>query len=574
MVCKEARCLFTYAYFCGKVSTRGSKNKNDALMDTQKNQVADRLKQATNVLVTVSTNPSVDQLAGAIGLTLLLNKLGKHATAVFSGTIPSTIEFLQPEKTLEKTTDSLRDFIIALDKSKADKLRYKVEDQMVKIFITPYKTSITDKDLEFSQGDFNVDVVMALGVQEQKDVDAAITAHGRILHDATVIVVNTHGETKLGNVNWTQLESSSLCEMLVDMGLDMKQDVLDGQMATAFLTGIVAETNRFSNEKTSSLTMQMSAKLMTAGANQQLVASQLQPKEPVTPAHSEDAELPEVVQTIPQNKPDSPLKKTEKPTGALEIDHGEPEPKKEEAESETEDEEDKQDEPDQIIIDKEGQLIPLQKDEDKKPDASDTAQNDPEPASSRLITQAPTLGGTLTANSRPEALDPSTDPLGANAAHGPILMHDAPAQDTNIPISTEQKDADTLADLEKAVGSPHVAQAQDTDNIAPTQPDNVNTARDAVTQAVSATTPQILEPVYSLNARPMDINLPSNSAAPPTLPAGLVHPDQGLPTDTTATKVNNPMAPPPVPPPMMPPNLGPTGDNTQSNTGTISGVAL
>ena len=31
---------------------------------------------------------------------------------------------------------SLRDFIVALDKSKADKLRYKVEDKFVKIFIT------------------------------------------------------------------------------------------------------------------------------------------------------------------------------------------------------------------------------------------------------------------------------------------------------------------------------------------------------------------------------------------------------------------------------------------------------
>jgi len=85
-------------------------------------------------------------------LTLLLNKFGKHATAVFSGEVPSTIEFLEPESTLEKTTDSLRDFIIALDKSKADKLRYKVEDEMVRIFITPYRTSITQNDLVFSQG--------------------------------------------------------------------------------------------------------------------------------------------------------------------------------------------------------------------------------------------------------------------------------------------------------------------------------------------------------------------------------------------------------------------------------------
>src|SRR6185437_8896302 len=102
----------------------------------------------------------------------------------------SAIEFLKPEETIEPTPSSLRDFIIALDKSKADKLRYKVEDKVVRIFITPYKTSITQDDLEFSQGDFNIDVVVALGAHEQQELDSAITAHGRILHDAAVISIN------------------------------------------------------------------------------------------------------------------------------------------------------------------------------------------------------------------------------------------------------------------------------------------------------------------------------------------------------------------------------------------------
>src|SRR5882757_11090822 len=117
-------------------------------MDDQKQAIVDKLKSANNILVTVSANPSVDQLAACIGLTILLNKLKKHATAVFSGSVPSTIEFLKPEDTLEKNTDSLRDFIIALDKAKADKLRYKVEENVVKIFITPYRTSINETDLD------------------------------------------------------------------------------------------------------------------------------------------------------------------------------------------------------------------------------------------------------------------------------------------------------------------------------------------------------------------------------------------------------------------------------------------
>ena len=108
-----------------------------------KQQIVERIKQASNILVTVSNNPSVDQLSACIGMTLLLNKMDKHATAVFSGQVPSTIEFLQPEKTIETNTDSLQDFIISLDKDKADKLRYKVEDDVVRIFITPYKTSLS-----------------------------------------------------------------------------------------------------------------------------------------------------------------------------------------------------------------------------------------------------------------------------------------------------------------------------------------------------------------------------------------------------------------------------------------------
>ncbi|HEY5667604.1 MAG TPA: hypothetical protein VIR03_00400, partial [Candidatus Saccharimonadales bacterium] len=251
-------------------------------MDSQKQQAADRIKEANNILVTVSANPSVDQLAACIGLTLTLNKMGKHATAVFSGAVPSTIEFLQPEKTLEKNTDSLRDFIIALDKSKADKLRYKVEDKVVKIFITPYKTSISEKDLEFSQGDFNVDVVLALGVHNQADLDQAITSHGRILHDATVVTINVRPGGELGGINWLDPNASSLSELgtqLIDV-LDKK--LIDGQIATALLTGIVAETERFSNAKTTPQTMSVSAELMAAGANQQLVATKLE--EPAPPA--------------------------------------------------------------------------------------------------------------------------------------------------------------------------------------------------------------------------------------------------------------------------------------------------
>lgn len=244
-----------------------------------KQQIAEKIKNSTNILVTVSNNPSVDDLSAALGLTALLNKLDKHATAIFSGAIPPAITFLDPNKVFESTADSLRDFIIALDKEKADHLRYKVEGDVVKIFITPYHTTITSDDLEFSQGDFNVELVLALGVANQDSLDAALAAHGRILHEVTVATFSAGEQTsRLGSIDWRDENASGLCEMVTSISDVLKADktLLDKQISTALLTGIVASTDRFSNTRTTSKVMTMAAQLMAAGADQQLIAAKLQ----------------------------------------------------------------------------------------------------------------------------------------------------------------------------------------------------------------------------------------------------------------------------------------------------------
>lgn len=462
-------------------------NKKTKTMDQDaKQQIIDRLRDANNVLVTVSANPSVDQLAACIGLTLLLNKLGKHGTAVFSGTIPSTIEFLKPEETIEKNTDSLRDFIIALDKSKADKLRYKVEDNVVKIFITPYRTSLSQKDLDFSQGDFNVDVVMGLGVHERTDLDKAIMAHGRILHDATVISVNNRDQGNVGSINWVDLNASSLSEMLVSLSKGLTGDPLDSQMATAFMTGIVAETARFSNDKTSPATMTLASELMSAGANQQLIASKLEGTKPAPKADSKPAADPKAkkpsdvavdddgslhishgdgsepstpVVTLPPVVDDEDAEEAEEsqapqePTSAAD-ESTEPAPP-EEVQPTTDRPADDTPASESVEPIKSSEEPPLPQisklhdDESPLPTPLPTASTPPAPAadSSTMVLQPPTLGGKLTANSEPEhlQLDPSTDPLGGSNAgtstgSQPLLnrspLNDASPTAPSSPVTT------------------------------------------------------------------------------------------------------------------------------------------
>ncbi len=242
-------------------------------------QVAERIQGSDNVLVALSKNPSVDDLSAALGLTFILDKMGKHATAIFSGAVPNAIEFLEPEKTFEANTNSLRDFIIALDKEKADHLRYKIEGDYVKVFITPYKTTLSEKDLEFSHGDFNVDLVVALNVASEADLDSALSEYGRIKHDASSINITAGSPGKFGDLEWGDPAASSVSEMIAHLskllGKETSGEIVEKSTATALLAGIVAATKRFSNDRTSAETMSVASDLMSAGADQQLISSSI-----------------------------------------------------------------------------------------------------------------------------------------------------------------------------------------------------------------------------------------------------------------------------------------------------------
>jgi hypothetical protein len=558
----------------------------------QKQDIADRLKTANNILVTVSNNPSVDQLASCIGLTLVLNKMGKHATAVFSGTVPSTIEFLQPEKTLEKNTDSLRDFIIALDKAKADKLRYKVEDKIVKIFITPYKTSLSEKDLEFSQGDFNVDVVIALGVHNQADLDQAITAHGRILHDAAVVTVNTQPGGELGSINWVDPKASSLSELVVQVVGLLDKQLMDGQIATALLTGIVAETDRFSNEKTSPATMSMSAELMSAGANQQLVVAKLKVPEPPPPAPAPLAAEPEKPKEDASSAPQPIKMKNEGPAkeepktedGTLEISHLDSDKPLLEGSEPASGEEQKPEEQvmPQIKIDDQGSLHNLAYEEIDNPAPPAAAPGAAKPAgpastdpnghlqTQHMVLQPPSLGGQLTANTMPEDAQPVSDPLslpppGESAADGPLLQRSpfsppASASTANAAIPFAPPGAPPLPPPAPPAGNglppvsppspPTSPPASAPAPPAPPLDDHVDSARDAVSQAINAH-PAQPGPIQALNAQPLGEPLrdqPPGSVVPPATPV----PGSDVPPAIPPQHPSAGPPPPPVPPPMTP----------------------
>lgn len=515
---------------------------------SQKQQIIQSIKDVTNILVTVSADPSVDELSAALGLTIFLNKLGKHATAVFSGKVPPAISFLEPDETFEATADSLRDFIIALDKEKADHLRYKVVDDAVKIFITPYRATITEVDLEFSQGDYNIELVLALNVESQDHLDKALTAHGKILHDAVVSTV-TAGmvRSNLGTVDWHDDKASGVSEMLVDLIDELRTPkvTMDEQIATALLTGVVAATERFSNNLTSSRVMTLAAELMAVGANQQLIATKLAEGQAIkAEEHSEPEQSKQAADAADDETQDNDGQdgsnfkvergKRSKPAeskrddGALSISH-ERRGSLDDVAKQTRAEE--QDAAARVAT---AQL-------DRLRAASVTSGRSSAPSTSQPIsasvsaepeTATPLLGGTLNATTERAAEDKrrdlDTDQNKTILHHGTYVGASRPALGESPlnaamgksdeppsvdPFATTNKDEAVIAALKEETQA--LADKQTQSTAPPSLPDSERDARAAITEALAAAPP--LESAASPAPVVSPSPLPTVSSAPATL---------------------------------------------------------
>src|SRR5688572_30587827 len=247
---------------------------------TQKQQITEILRNADNVVITTSRNPDIDQTAAAIALTHLINKMGKRADAVVSGDRPSQVEFLGTKLLAEKFS-GIRDFVISINtaRTEADKLKYVPQGKQLNVYITPYNGNYSEDDVSFHYGDFHADAVVALGVSNPADLDQEIASQKELLQKAKLITINVGNPpagAAAGGLNWHEPNASSVCELLMSLTEALQSGLVDNEIATALLTGIMAKTEHFTNAATTPKVMTMAAQLMAAGAKQPEILKHLQ----------------------------------------------------------------------------------------------------------------------------------------------------------------------------------------------------------------------------------------------------------------------------------------------------------
>lgn len=240
---------------------------------TPKQQTSEAIRQADSILVVTGQRPSVDQVASTLALGSVLRKFGKKVTTVISDELPAGARFL-PQSYLERNLDGLRDFIIqvGLNHGEVDKLKYVVEDNQLKIHISPFAGSFSAEDVSYEYGEFHYDLIIVLGVASYARMDKVFAQNQQVLQHIPIANIDYHrSNEQYGAINLIEPNAAGLGEILVALSESLQTGLIDQPIATTLLTGIMASTDRFTATHTTSKAMTVAAQMMAMGADQQAV---------------------------------------------------------------------------------------------------------------------------------------------------------------------------------------------------------------------------------------------------------------------------------------------------------------
>lgn len=249
---------------------------------TNKQQIVELIKSSKNILLTSHINPDGDAIGSVIAFFLALKKLKKNVTATIASDISTVFDFLPQINNINQNLNAIKDFIVTFDLSNAniEKLGYKkdLSANKLNIVITPKSGNFSPEDVSFSYGANKFDLIFVLDCPDLDRLGTLYDENTDLFYETPIINIDHHpGNDNFGKVNWVDLTATSTSEIMVSLieSLSREQQLLDENIATCLLTGIITDTGSFQNTNTTPKSLTVAAQMVAAGARQQEIVQKI-----------------------------------------------------------------------------------------------------------------------------------------------------------------------------------------------------------------------------------------------------------------------------------------------------------
>ncbi len=245
----------------------------------QSQQIFEAIKRSNRPLICVPSGAGADQYASAVGLAKVLKKLDKDAVIVAAdGKAPKNIQFIAGTEKIEGKLENLRRFVIELDASKTavQELSYEVKDEKLYVYLSPKKGFWDPKDVRTSSSGYKFDLIICIGSPDFESCAQLYSENPDFFYRTPIINIDHSPDNEhYGQVNAVDLTASACGEVCHDIIESIEPSLIDEDVATAFLTGMIAKTKSFKSKVVTPKTLQTASKLIAKGARREHIVENL-----------------------------------------------------------------------------------------------------------------------------------------------------------------------------------------------------------------------------------------------------------------------------------------------------------
>ena len=248
---------------------------------TPKEQLIETIKKHNKILITFKHNYDYDTVASALALGLFLKKLKKQTDIICHDFVSTNkIKFLPAIQEIKQQSYLTNKFVVSIDleNNPLEEFSYDIQGNKLNLYIIPKNNKLDLNDFKLLEPEFKYDLIIVLDTTDLEQLGSLYDDNTDFFFKVPIINIDhLASNEEFGQINYVDLASTATSEIIADLiaSFQPQENMIDENIATCLLTGIISKTNGFQNLQITPKALTTTSNLISLGARREEIIKNL-----------------------------------------------------------------------------------------------------------------------------------------------------------------------------------------------------------------------------------------------------------------------------------------------------------
>ena len=250
-------------------------------------QIIQTIQQKNNILIATKANASGDGIASCLAFKSIAQLLNKNADIVIDNAalgLKNKFSFLPEFETILQSPQKKGPSIIKLNlgENKIKKISYKIENKELQIKLDPENENHEFGKPAILKARFDYDLIIVLDARDLESLGRVYDENHDLFYKMPIINVDHRANNDhFGAMNLIDLTCVSTTEVIYNLAQEWDKTIINENIATCLLTGILSESKSFQKSNITPQTLAIAGNLINMGAKREKISEKIFSNKPI-----------------------------------------------------------------------------------------------------------------------------------------------------------------------------------------------------------------------------------------------------------------------------------------------------